>query len=153
MGKLSYLVYEDTPQYDIWLKMIVGGTLALTLVLGIALLSVDVLGAGVVLGVTVFDALLFNAVIPRRYQIFQDKVRIVLGGPFAFNIPLSTISEARSASGSKAFVYWGIRFATSSRSVVEIIRGKGWNVVISPRNRDAFLNQLAQALKAMSPSK
>ena len=147
---LNCFVYEDIPWYDSWLKLILGGTLAFTLVLGITLLSVDLAGAWIVFGVTAFDALLFHAVLPRRYQIFQNRVRIVLGCPFAVNIPLSTIKEARSASGSKAFAYWGIRFATSSRSVVDIIRHKGWNIVISPANKDLFLEQLAQALSTMS---
>jgi hypothetical protein len=146
----AYPIYETSPQYDLWLKLILGGTLAFTLVLGIWLLSVDVVGALVALGVTIFDALLFHAVLPRRYQIFENRVRIVLGWPFSFNIPLSTIKEGRPASGSKAFAYWGIRFATSSRSVVEIIRHKGWNIVISPANRGLFLEQLTQAIEAMS---
>jgi len=149
-GDVSSLIYEDSPQYDIWLKLILGSTLAFTLVLGIVFLLVDLLGTWIMFGVTIFDALLFNAVIPRRYQIFQDKLKIVLGNPFAFSIPLSTIKEVRPASGSMAFAYWGIRLATSSSSVVEIVRSKGFNVVISPTNRDAFLDQLNQALKAVS---
>ena len=155
MGKLSgtqtdnppCLVYEDIPLYDLWLKLILGSTLALTLILGIVLLPVDSLAAWLMFGITVFDALLFHAVLPRRYQIFQNQVRIVLGRPFAFNIPFSTITEVRSASGVKAFAYWGLRWATSSSSVVEIVRHKGWNVVISPANREAFLEQLNQALR------
>ena len=148
-GNPAYLVYEDVPLYDLWLKLILGGVLALTLIPGIALLSVDITGTWVMLGATAFDVLLFYAILPRRYQIFQDKVRIVLGQPFAFNISLSVIKEGRQASGSKAFAYRGIRFATSSRSVVEIVRHKGLNVVISPSDRDMFLEQLNQALKAM----
>lgn len=104
-------------------------------------------------GITVFDALLFNAVIPRRFQIFQDRVRVVLGRPFVFNIPFSTIREVRSVSGSKAFAYWGLRFATSSKAVVEIVRHKGLNVVISPANKNMFLEQLTQALNAMLAAK
>jgi hypothetical protein len=74
--------------------------------------------------------------------------RIVLGRPFAVNIPLATIQEARSAYGSKALSYWGVRFATSSKTVVEIVRHRGWNFVISPANRELFLERLAEALKA-----
>ena len=147
MDNVSYLIYEDNAQYDLWLKLILGGSLAVTLILGFVLLSTDLVAAWICFGVTVFDALLFNAVLPKRYQIFQDKLRIVLGRPFAFNIPLSTIKEVRSASGARAFAYQGIRFATSMRTVVEIIRHKGWNVVISPANRDMFVEQLNQALK------
>jgi len=149
-GKSAYLIYEGIPQYDPWLKLILGSTLALTLVLGIVLLPVDLPGAWVLLGVTVFDALLFHAILPRRYQIFRDRLRIVLGRPFAFNIPFSAIRDVRSASGSKAFAYGGLRFATSSRSVVEIVRHKGLNLVISPANRDAFLEQLGRALTTNS---
>ena len=53
------------------------------------------------------------------------------------------------ASRRKAFAYSGIRFATSSKRVIEIVRKKGMNLVISPRNADIFLDQINQALKAL----
>ena len=145
----SSLLYEDTAEYDLWLKLLLGGILAFTLVMGFFLLSVDKTGAYIFLGVTVFDALLFYVVLPQRYQIWTDRVRIVLGRPLAVNIPLATIKEARSASGSKAFAYWGVRFATSAKNVVEIVRHRGLNFVISPSNRDLFLERLAEALIAV----
>ncbi len=147
MSDISYLIYEDSARYDLWLKLILGGILACTLILGIVLLFIDLPGAWAMFGATVFDALLFNAILPRRYQVFQDRLKIVLGSPFSLSISLSTIKEVRPASGLKTFAYWGIRFATSASSVVEIVRSKGLNVVISPTNRDAFLAQLNQALK------
>ena len=146
-GNPAYLIHEARPQYDFWLKLVLGGTLALTLVLGIVFLSFDTAGALAMFGVTVFDALLFNAIMPRRYQIYQDRLSIVLGKPFTFNISFSTIKEARSVAGSTAFMYGGLRLATSLKGVVEIVRSKGLNVVISPANRDVFLEQLTQALK------
>ncbi len=152
-GSLSYLIYEDSAPYDPWLKIILGSTLALTLVMGILFLLFDVVGAYVMFGVTLFDALLFNAILPRRYQIYQDRLRIVLGKPFAVSISFATIKEALPAAGPTTFIYWGIRFATSAKSVVEIIRSKGLNIVISPADRDAFLEQLTQALQAMPNSK
>jgi len=48
-----------------------------------------------------------------------------MGGLFAINILFSNIAEVRFASGSKAFAYWGLRFATSTQNVVEIVRKKG----------------------------
>ena len=149
---MNTMVYEDTPRYDSWLKLLLGSVLALTLILGFVLLSTDIGAAWVMFAVTLFDALLFKAILPRRFQIFQDRVRIVLGGPFALNIPLSDISEARLAPGSRAFIYWGIRFATSSSGVVEIVREEGLGLVISPVNADMFLEQLNRALKASSDS-
>ena len=146
----TYLIHEEPAKYDNWLKLLLGGILAFTLVMGFFLLSVDKTGAYIFLGVTVFDALLFYVVLPQRYQIWTDRVRIVLGRPLAVNIPLATIREARSASGSKAFAYWGVRFATSLKNVVEIVRHRGWNFVISPSNRKLFLERLAEALKTPS---
>jgi len=140
-------VYEDRPVYDIWLKLIIGGVLALTFVLGVALIREDTGVAVTMFGVTLFDALLFKTVIPRRFQIFDDRLKIVLGWPFVINILFSNIADARSASRRKIFVYWGIRFATSTRHVVEIVRKKGLNLVISPSKEDMFLEELKQAMK------
>ena len=146
MRNPAYLVHEDTTRVDLLLKLILASILALTLVLGVWLLFEDIVAALVMFAVTLFDALLFRAIMPRRYQIYSDRVRIVLGGPFALNIPFYDIREARPASGGKAFAYWGVRFATSTKCVVEIIRKKGFNVVISPSDRDTFLERLSQAI-------
>ncbi len=145
----AYLLHEDIPEYDTWLKLILGSVLSFTLLLGVYLLYVDRTGAYIAFGVTVFDALLFYAILPQHYQIWTDRVRIVLGRPFAVNFPLATISEARPAPGIKAFAYRGLRFATSSKRVIEIVRHRGWNFVISPSNRELFLERLAEALRAV----
>jgi len=150
--KTNILIYEDTPKYDLWLKLILGGVLALTFILGIIFIYQDTKAAIAMFGITLFDALLFKAILPRRYQIFEDRLKILLGGPFSINISFSNIREAKSASGSKALVYWGIRFATSTHHVVEIVRKKGLNLVISPRNDDMFLEQLNQARQLQSSS-
>jgi hypothetical protein len=147
MRSLAFLLYEDTSRTDMWLKLMLGGILVMFLVLGGVLLFQDEADAFVMFGVAVFYALLFKIIMPQRYQIYSDKIRIVLGGPLAWNIPLSTIKEVRSASGAKAFAYSGVRFATSSRNVVEIRRSRGCNVVISPSNRDIFLEQASRAMK------
>jgi hypothetical protein len=144
----GYLMYEDIPRYDWSLKLILGAVLTATLVAGIILLFNDVAAGLGMFGVTFLDAMIFHFVAPRRYQIFNTKVRIVLGWPFSMDIPLSTIKEARSASSADTFAYWGIRLATSSSGAMEITRKKGWNVVISPSNREDFLARLNEALKA-----
>jgi hypothetical protein len=142
----SYLIHEDVARYDPWLKFVLGGVIALTLVPGIVLLSLELPRAYVWLATTAFDALLFHIVLPRRFQIFEDRLRIVLGWPLALNFPLTTIKEARPVPGAKALFYPGVRFATSTRSAIEIARHRGLNMVISPSNRDLFLEQLGRAL-------
>jgi hypothetical protein len=152
MKSPSFLIYEDIPRTDIWLKILLTGIPAIFLVLGIVLLFQDTGGAFGMFGVTIFYAVLFGLVMPHKYQVYNDKVRIALGGPFAWNIPFSTIREVRPASGASAFAYNGVRFATSSSSVVEIRRSKGCNVVISPSNKDVFLEQVNTAMKNASRS-
>lgn len=144
--KTNILIFEDKPKYDLWLKLILGGVLALTLILGIIFIYQDTEAAVAMFGITLFDALLFKAILPRRFQIYQNKVRIVLGGPLAIDIPFSNIQTVRTVSARKVFVYWGNRFATSTHNIVEIVRKKGLAFVISPANRDMFLEQLHQAL-------
>ncbi len=144
------MIYEDTPKYDLWLKLILGGVLALTLILGVIFIYRDTEAAIAMFGITVFDALLFKAILPRRFQIFEDRLKILLGGPFSINILLSNIAEVKPASSRKIFAYWGIRFATSTSNVVEVVRKKGLNLIISPGNDDMFLEQLNQALQSQS---
>ena len=143
-------LYEDVPKYDSWLKYILGGVLALTFIPGLVLLFADIVVAWVMFGTTLFDALLFKAILPSRFQIFDDRLRIVLGLNLAHNIPLSNIIDARSTASSRLFAYWGIRFATSTSFVVEIVCKKGMNVIISPSKGDMFLEQLNQIRKSVS---
>ena len=150
MRSPASLLYEDTARTDTWLKLMLGGILVMFLVLGGVLLFQDKEDAFGMFGIAVFYALLFKIVMPQRYQIYSDKVRIVLGWPLAWNIPFTTIKEVRSASGAKAFAYNGVRFATSSKNVVAIRRSKGCNAVISPSNKEIFLEQVSRAMKAAS---
>ncbi len=146
-GKPGYLLYEDMPRYDGWLKLILAAALLATLVPAIVLFWYDTAGALAMLGVTALDALIFYFVMPKRYQLYDDKVRIVLGGPFGMDIRLSDVKEARPSSGSDSRAMRRLKFATSSRSATDIIRHSGWSVVISPSDREAFLERLNEALK------
>ncbi|MFC1949815.1 hypothetical protein ACFLW0_06565 [Chloroflexota bacterium] len=146
----SILLYEDTPAYDSWLKYLLGGILALTFILGIVYIPQDIIGAAVMFAVTLFDALLFYVILPKRFLIYENQLVVKLGGPFAINIPLSDIEEAKPAPPRNAFFYGGIRFATSTGHIVEIVRRKGMNLLISPSHDDIFLEQLNQAQHASS---
>jgi hypothetical protein len=145
----SLLLHTAKSSYDRWLKLLLGGTLAFTLILGIVLIPVDILAAGICLGVTAFDGLIFWAVLPHALQIYEDRVRIQLGGPLAVNLALANIKEAKKGSAYDAVAHYGVRFATSMRNVVIITRHKGWNVVISPDDADEFITQLRQAQQAL----
>ena len=144
-------VYEDTARYDLWIKLILGTVLAATLTPLVLTSPENNAGYLVSLGTAVFVILLFWSIMPRRFQIFEDRLRIVLGKPFAINIRLSNISEAHLASGAKALISRGMRLATSTSSVVEIVRKKGLNITISPQSGDAFVRKLNHAIESALP--
>lgn len=78
---MNRLLYEDIPKYAFWLKLILGGVLALTFVSGVILIASDTGVALAMFGVTLFNALLLKEILPRRFQIFEDRLRILLSGP------------------------------------------------------------------------
>ena len=145
---ISGLIYDEAAPYDAWLKYIIIGLPLLLIITGVILIPIDVEGTYAMLGDTVLVGLIFYFVMPRRYQIFEDKIKIVLGGPFKINVPFSTIKELRAAEGYKTMVYSGIRYATTTRSPVEILRKRGRDIVISPADRDRFLEQYRLARQA-----
>ncbi len=147
----SLLLYTAKSPYALWLKLLLGGTLTFTLVLGIALIPVDVLATWICLAATAFDGLLFWLVLPHSLQIYEDRLRIQLGGPFAVNIALANIKEVKKGSGYDAIAYLGVRFTTSTRNVVIIVRSRGWDIVISPDDADMFIEQLNQARQVLPP--
>jgi hypothetical protein len=146
--EVKMLVYEDTPRYDWWLKFALGVPLLVLLGAGIVLWFEDREASLIMFGVTVFDTILFRAILPRRFQIFEDRVKIVLGSPFAVSLSLGNIKEARQVPGSHALASSNIRFATSTHNVVEIVRKKGTSVLISPTHVDTFLELVNQAIAA-----
>jgi len=152
---MEFVLYEDRPRYDLWLKALFALAPLLLIVLSISIYygvlpaesEEEARNASIVLFATaVFVLLLFWATFPRRYQIFTDRVKIVLGGPLSVNIKFDTIKEAREARGEKALGFWGLRFTTSTKDIVEIVRSKGMCVVISPGNRESFLKELNKAI-------
>lgn len=147
---LTSPLYETGAAFDMWLKWLIAATVAITLIPGIVLLSMQPVISWVFIGTTAFDALLFHGILPRRFQVFENRLRIVLGQPFAFNVPFDTIRGVRTAERSLAYVYWGLRLATSARHIVEIDRSSGLSMVISPSDREMFIGQLTQALLSAS---
>ncbi len=147
---MSTLIYEDKAIYDTWIKVLFAGVLAIPIILGISMISKNTEEGSAVFGVLLFEIILFRLILPRRFQVYDDKLRIVLGGgPIAINIPLDNITDVKPRKGIKAFIYTGLRFATSTSHTVEINRKNGLDVLISPTNDEMFIDQLNQARKAI----
>ena len=148
---MELALYEDRPKYDTWFKLLLGFAPALTIILGFLLYSRVLpsetesearLGAIVLFATTVLILLIYWAVLPRKFLLLEDRVKIKFG-VFSFNIPFHTIKEVRIAKGSKLF---GFNSVTSFRSMIEIVRKRWTSVSISPDNRDLFLAELNKAM-------
>lgn len=148
---MELALYEDSPRYDLWLKLLLGFAPALTFFLGL-LLYYGALpneteeeartGAVVLLAATALCLVLYWAFLPRRFIILEDRLKIKHGA-FSLNIPFDTIKEAKVAKGLSFFTLSSV---TSVESQVEIVRKRGFNVRISPSHRDLFLENLNKAL-------
>ena len=142
------LIHEENSERNKWMKFI----LIIPFLLFIAALYYLYIRYFMeslsLVGDIVFISVVIYFIFPRKYQIYDDRLRIVLGKPLAINILFSSIKEIRHGEGNKAYGFSGIRLATSSRYVVEIQRVKGFNFIISPQHGDIFLNHLKRALKS-----
>lgn len=139
------IIFEDKPVYDKPNKYLIGGIIAIPLIIAIVVLPQDILGATIMFGVTVFDAILFWCILPKRFLAYEDRLKIVLGGPFSYTVPFKDIINVRQATKDMALVYWGMRLGTSLKYQVEIERKNGLSVLISPSMENAFVEQLNQA--------
>ena len=141
---MDSVIYEDTPRYDVYLKAIMVLPVFFV-IMGIYYLFIAEVEAAIAMfAATILMAAIYWAIFPRKYLILDSKFKIVLGGPFSFNIPFSNLETAREPEGAT----FGINFHTcfSSERVVQIIRKKGWYVNITPSDRALFLDNLNKAL-------
>ncbi len=123
---MSSIIYEDKPHYDMWLKAVLIFPIAACIIPALFLIPSDPEETISLLGTAVFIAVVFWAIMPRKYCITSDKVRLVLGGPFSFSISFDTIKAARVPQG----ITLGINFVTSRKNTVEIVRKKGMSINI-----------------------
>ena len=101
-----------------------------------------------ILGVT---ALLMLAVVlalsPNKYQIFNDRIRIVLAWVFHFDVPFHKIEGATAATMEDL---WGLNLhfinSLSSDDILEITRKSGVKIYITPWSRNLFLEHLYKAM-------
>ena len=77
--------------------------------------------------------------------MWPDRIRIVLGWPWGWNIPLDGIEEIKPARGLAAMVSWGVRFATSVKTTVRIRRIRGMDIIISPDDPAEFIASVRRA--------
>ena len=146
---MDSLIYEDKPRYDTWFKIILAFPLIFVLI-GVFNLSGEPEEAIGVFATAVLIAVIYWAIMPRKYRILGSKVKIVMGGPFSFNIPFDIIETARTPKGMAI----GVNFATSlsSKNAVQIVRKRKMNVNITPSDGELFIKNMDKALDSWRSS-
>jgi hypothetical protein len=142
------MIHEEKAEQSNWVKLIYIIPAGLFIGALASLFYGELEPFWVLIGDSALVSLIFYFIFPRKFQIFNNRIRIVLGNPLAINILFSSIKEVRHTEGSRAYVYSGVRLATSSSYVIEISRVKGLNYVISPQHGELFLQQLKQAIES-----
>jgi len=88
--------------------------------------------------------LVLAVIFPRRYQVYEDHVRIVLGGPFSVRIGFDQI-ETIETTGRTHFT---INFATTmAKTYVRIERKSGLSIAITPKSNELFVENANRALQ------
>ena len=87
--------------------------------------------------------LIFWSVFPRRYQVYEDHLRIVLGGPFSVKVGFGQIRAIEVTSRLTISVNFVTKF---TKSYVEIAKKRGLSIAITPRHDDLFVDNANEAL-------
>lgn len=146
---MNSLIYEDKPPFGPWLLFFLVPFLILLLAFVYYLHLSREESVLAVVAIAVSSAF-FWAIQPRRYQILDDRVKIIRGLAVSIDIPfnkINNIKEASWADANFAIILW-LSYITSYKNVVEIaVTSKlAPKVYISPNNRTLFLENLNKAV-------
>ena len=109
----SILLYQDKPTYGLLLKLILIIPAAFLVGSLYLYLSGDVTGSLALLPGALISGLVFWFVFPREYQVYEDHLRIVLGGPFSVKVGFQAIKEIRITNRTGLAVNFVTKIAKS----------------------------------------
>jgi hypothetical protein len=140
----SLLLFQDEPESGWILRFILLIVPAALFAYGIYLgYSGEGSDSTALLVMSVVIGLIIWVIIPRKYQVFEDYLRIVFGRPFAVKIGFSQISMIEVTSRTALTINLVTRIA---RNYVIIVKKKGINIAITPKSNELFVDNANRAL-------
>jgi hypothetical protein len=141
---MAAIIYEDTPRYDVWFKAILLLPVFFVLIAAVQLIEGDKQSAVGLFATALLVTAILWAIVPRKYCVLEDRLSIIMGGPFRFDIPYETVEIAKKPEG----ISLGINFATSmhNRNAVQVVRHGRMNVHITPSRPEEFIGHLNKAV-------
>ena len=143
-------IYEEKLKIGLSLKVLLIFTFGV--IIGLTIWSFhtgETIGAWILSIVLVFTAVLLFAVLPRKYQIFNDKIKLVCG-LLRINILSDDINAVEIRPPSKIYgSFEALRFGTGTgQKCVMIKRKRGMNILIQPMNTEKFMEILNNIMGA-----
>jgi len=154
---MDLVLFEDSIEYDLWVKAALVFPVILLIALGI-LFYIDAhysdvipsesetesnFGAIILFASVPFVLVVYWLLLPRKIYVLQDRIKIKLG-QFYLNVSFDNIESVKPASG--IIVLSSFSSITSFSSQIEIIRKRGLNWRVSPSKRDQFLEYVNRAM-------
>jgi hypothetical protein len=140
----NLLLSQHEPAHSSALKLLFVFIPALLLAAGIYLGSTgETEGAQALAAEALLIALILWAVLPRSYQVFEDHLRVVLGGPLSMNIPFAQIDRIEITDKNSLSINF---VSIVGRSYVKIARKRGWAIAITPEHSEVFVAAATSAL-------
>ena len=140
----SILLHQDKPRYGLLLKLVLIIPIALLVGSLYLWLSGDIAGSLALLPQAFIIGLICWFVFPREYQVYEDHLRIAMGGPFSVKVGFQNIRTIRITGRTGLTVNFGTRI---TRSYVEIVKKRGWSIAITPTDNDVFMENANRALE------
>lgn len=139
----SVLLYQDKPKYGLLLKLV--------LVIPVILLASSIYSwytgdafIGLTLLIEAFIiGLILWFVLPREYQVYENHLRIVLGGPFTVKIGFQNIEKIGITDRFALTVNFATRVTGTH---VEIVIKRGMSIAITPADYESFVEKANLAL-------
>ncbi len=148
---MDTVIYEDSPYYDIrQIAAPIVAMLPFVIIIVFCIFTGNMIGliGGFIAGLLVgfYHMLLF----PRKYRIFDSKLRLVLGDVFSFDIPFDNLETATEPAPKEwrrgTSLGFGIFFTEHTVQIVQKKRCVLRRINISPCDREKFLEQLNKAI-------
>ena len=136
-------IYQDTARYDMWFKVVL---LLPAVVIAFAIFGNFKMGEEakyIVIAVVAVVGLAFWLLMPRRFIIFEDRLKFIQGIGISFSVSFDRIEAAREL-GKTAF---NINLSTSNTTAIELVVKQGMNINFSPEDRDEFIKKLNQSVE------
>ncbi len=142
---MDYKIYEDNPHIDTWMRAILLLPSAIIVMTAIITWQESWQVALYLIAGAVLFGFVFTFIVPIRYCIFNNKIRIEFRGPFAFNIPFETVTGLREPRWFSA----GVNLPTnmSQSCALEIARKGRMPVNITPADKQAFISNFNKAFQ------